>query len=60
MAEQDMISKLFAALVSTQGTLQKLLKDKVLPPDLEAEVKDAIAVNNPIIEEGSNYKKDYF
>lgn len=60
MAEQDLIPKLFAALVSTQGILQKLLADKVLPPALEAEVQDALAANNPIIEEGSEYKKDYF
>lgn len=58
MAELDMISKLFAALVSTQGILQTLLDGKVLPPDLEAKVRAAISVNNPIIEEGSNHKQN--
>ncbi len=53
MAEMDIASKLFYALVSIQGTLHKLLEDKVLPPQQEAYVWAAIASNKPIIEEAS-------
>ena len=59
MAELDITSKLFAALVSTQGTLNLLLEDKVLPPEYEAKVRAALAVNEPIIEEGSNHKINF-
>ena len=56
MAELDITAKLFAALVSTQGTLNLLLEDKVLPPEYEAKVRAALAANEPIIEEGSNHE----
>ena len=58
MPALDITSKLFAALVSTQGTLHTLIEDQVLPDEYAAKVSAAIASNEPVIEEASNQQQD--